>query len=309
MKTPEVSVIVPNYNHAPYLQQRIESILNQTYQYFELIILDDCSTDNSKEIIEQYKNHPKVSQVIYNTENSGSTFKQWNKGVKYAKGEFVWIAESDDVTENTLLEKTVNQMKSDKKVGLCFVNSYIIDGKNNILGLYDETFELYKKDFCIDGNELIKNYFSHCNIIPNASAVLFKRSCFENAMPCLTDYKINGDWFLWINILKNNNCTFISEPLNYFRRHKGAGSPKNVLNFKNIEEAIRINIYLRKNGFNVNHHDKLWLKSWIRQAKYDLIKLLRVNFIPIYKEAIKLYFPLPVACYLIYYTCKFKIKK
>lgn len=79
----KVSVIVPNYNHALFLEQRIESILNQTFQDFEVIILDDCSTDNSKKIIEKYRTHPKVSKIIYNDVNSGNTFKQWNTGIFY----------------------------------------------------------------------------------------------------------------------------------------------------------------------------------------------------------------------------------
>ena len=74
-----VSVIVPCYNHAPYLKQRIESILNQTYQNFELILLDDVSPDESAEILLSYKDHPKVSHCIINEKNSGSTFHQWNK--------------------------------------------------------------------------------------------------------------------------------------------------------------------------------------------------------------------------------------
>ena len=73
---PTVSVIVPNYCHAPYLEQRIESILQQTFQDFELILLDDCSTDGSREILERYRNHPKVSGIFYNERNSGSPFKQ-----------------------------------------------------------------------------------------------------------------------------------------------------------------------------------------------------------------------------------------
>ena len=64
---PTVSVIVPNYCHAPYLEQRIESILQQTFQDFELILLDDCSTDGSREILERYRNHPKVSGIFYPT--------------------------------------------------------------------------------------------------------------------------------------------------------------------------------------------------------------------------------------------------
>ena len=75
-----VSVIIPNYNHAKYLEERIDSVLNQSYKDFEVIVLDDYSTDNSKEVINKYAGHPKVSHIILNEENSGSTFKQWHKG-------------------------------------------------------------------------------------------------------------------------------------------------------------------------------------------------------------------------------------
>ena len=81
---PFFSVIIPNYNHSAYLDERIQSILNQSFQDFEIIILDDCSTDNSIEIIEKYRNEPKVSHIILNSQNSGSTFIQWNKGFEYA---------------------------------------------------------------------------------------------------------------------------------------------------------------------------------------------------------------------------------
>src|ERR1700754_4049695 len=93
--TPRVSVIVPNYNHERFLQRRLDTIFSQHYQEFEVIILDDRSGDGSLDILRKYSHHPKVSHNIYNAENSGSTFVQWRKGLQLAKGEFVWIAESD----------------------------------------------------------------------------------------------------------------------------------------------------------------------------------------------------------------------
>ena len=110
MPQPAVSVIVPNYNHAPFLRRRLDSIFNQTYQDFEVIILDDCSSDNSKEIIEQYRNRPQITHIVYNEVNSGSPFKQWAKGFDLAKGEYIWIAESDDWAELNFLEETVQIM-------------------------------------------------------------------------------------------------------------------------------------------------------------------------------------------------------
>lgn len=91
-----VSIIIPNFNHAAYLEQRIESVLKQTFQEFELILLDDSSTDKSWEIMMHYADHPLVSHCIRNEINSGSPFKQWKKGFDLAKYDLIWIAESDD---------------------------------------------------------------------------------------------------------------------------------------------------------------------------------------------------------------------
>ena len=74
-------------------------MFNQTFQDFEIIFLDDCSTDNSKAIIEDFRLNPKVKHIIHNKANSGSTFEQWKKGIELSKGEYIWVAESDDVSD------------------------------------------------------------------------------------------------------------------------------------------------------------------------------------------------------------------
>ena len=122
-----VSVIIPNYNHAPFLKERIDSVLNQTYDNFEVIILDDKSTDNSKEVIANYRGHPKISHIVYNEENSGSTFKQWQKGFSLAKGDYIWIAESDDVAHPDFLKRLMSGIESNPNVVLAFSNLKMID--------------------------------------------------------------------------------------------------------------------------------------------------------------------------------------
>ena len=112
---PKVSVIIPNYNHARFLRQRIESVLGQTYQDFEVILLDDCSTDESRSIISEYAKNPRV-RIEFNETNSGSTFKQWNKGVRLARGEYVWMAESDDYADERLLERLVKVLDEEPEV-------------------------------------------------------------------------------------------------------------------------------------------------------------------------------------------------
>ena len=99
MENPKVSVNVLNYNHAKYLRQRIDSILVQTFQDFELILLDDKSTDDSFDIIKSYQTDSHVSHVVVNEYNSGNPFSQWVKGIELSKGDYVWIAESDDVAD------------------------------------------------------------------------------------------------------------------------------------------------------------------------------------------------------------------
>ena len=129
-----VSVIIPNYNHARYLDARIQSILNQSYRDFEIIILDDCSTDNSKDVIEKYRDNEFVTHIVYNEHNSGSTFKQWENGFELAKGELVWIAESDDCCDNRFLENLVPKFDNGKVV-LAFSRSMQIDDERE-LGMY-----------------------------------------------------------------------------------------------------------------------------------------------------------------------------
>src|SRR5271155_4024439 len=112
---PTVSIIVPNYNHARFLRQRIDSILTQTFQDFELILLDDCSTDQSRSILREYTTDPRV-RLEFNDANSGSTFKQWNKGVSLTRGKYIWIAESDDYADPRLLERLVGELDADMNV-------------------------------------------------------------------------------------------------------------------------------------------------------------------------------------------------
>src|SRR6185437_16633828 len=129
---PTVSVIVPNYNHALYLPKRMESILRQTYQDFELILLDDCSTDDSRAILSQYAGDARI-RVEFNELNSG-VFKQWNKGVRLARGEYVWIAESDDYADERLLERLVSILDADPSVAFAYCRSWRVDEDDRLNG-------------------------------------------------------------------------------------------------------------------------------------------------------------------------------
>ena len=129
MSTPFVSVIIPNYNHSRYLDQRIQSVLAQTYKNFELIILDDKSTDNSVDVINKYCDNSHVSNIVVNEINSGSTFIQWQRGFNLAKGEIIWIAESDDYCELDFLEHLVNAYNAYPDSVVIYSGSQYVDSE------------------------------------------------------------------------------------------------------------------------------------------------------------------------------------
>ena len=166
-----VSVIIPNYNHSSFLKERIDSVLAQTYDNFEVIILDDNSTDDSVQIIEEYKNNPKISHIVYNTINSGSTFKQWQKGFSLASGEFIWIAESDDIADPNFLYSVMNSIERYPNTVLGFTGIYFIDEKSEIISKCK--LKTYGASLNYDGDYFIRhNMLYGCHILNASSAVL-----------------------------------------------------------------------------------------------------------------------------------------
>lgn len=257
-----VSVILPNYNHAPYLKQRIDSILNQTYQDFELIILDDCSPDNSKDVIEEYKNNSHISHIIYNEINSGSTFKQWKRGIELAKGEYIWIAESDDYAEPTFLEKIMNSI-SKYNSSLCFSLTTIVDKKNNTVMEQPAIVT----DFSMNINKFTEDYLLYSNPICNASMVVFKKDAVaENLWNDIINFKYCGDWLLWGSFCSEEDTTVseVKEYLNYFRTHSVNVSNKSedkglgILEGYKVSEIIAKRLHLKLD----KEYSKNWYYKW-----------------------------------------------
>lgn len=217
MNNPLVSVIIPNYNHAEYLDERIQSILNQTYQNFELVILDDKSTDNSVEVINRYKDNPHISCIVVNTENSGSTFKQWHKGFELAKGDVVWIAESDDACEPTLLETLVRgYVDNNAVISFCRSCKYDNHGKRKF---YDWQ-NILEADLVMPGKDFITQYMFERNCVANASSAIFNLDMAMSLDKQYMTMRGNGDWLFWVELMAKGNVVFNTNPLNFFRFHE-----------------------------------------------------------------------------------------
>lgn len=232
---PLVSVIVPNYNHEKFLAQRLNSILNQTFQDFEITILDDCSTDGSINLIETYRHHPKVSQIIMNETNGGTPFRQWSKGIPLARGKYTWIAESDDYAEPALLEKLVEMAEQNENVGIAFCNSRWVDDT----GAEGKSLSLYSESFCKKGNDEIKTLLKF-NTIQNASATLIRTDLAKQNIAGIERYRSCGDWYLYIQILKKSNVCYTSEILNSFRWYHSNTSNQAQKNDWWITEGLSI---------------------------------------------------------------------
>ncbi len=243
---PKVTVVIPNYNHEAYIEQRVESVLSQTYKNFELFILDDCSTDNSLALIEQYRSHPKVREILINTKNSGSLFKQWSKAISMASGEYLWIAESDDMAHNNFLKTTVDVISKFPKSGLVFTDSYIIDSDGKLSQRASEK----NKHLSAIGNASINRfpamhnvfeYFISNIIIWNASAVLFRTEIIKTInTSVLSTFNNAGDLYTYLNIALKKDILYINEPLNYFRQHDQNTTQKNIKSGTLFKDRIRI---------------------------------------------------------------------
>ncbi|MDA7558599.1 glycosyltransferase [Flavobacteriaceae bacterium] len=228
----QVSIIIPNYNHAKYLSQRLESVYDQTYQDFEVILLDDCSNDASVAILNTYAKHPKTSHVVFNDKNSGSTFKQWAKGLALAKGEFIWIAESDDVADLSFLENLLSLFNKDENIGIVYSNSNVINEKEEITYTISNKPKIPNKNkWCFyNGMAFIKQYMLGGNMIPNASACLIKKEALQQVDLSNNPFKLSGDWLVYSLILSQYNLVFLDKPLNYFRFHSNNVRSKNTNN-------------------------------------------------------------------------------
>jgi glycosyltransferase involved in cell wall biosynthesis len=222
MRIPKVSVIVPNYNHALFLRKRVDSILAQTVQDFELILLDDCSTDDSRLILNQYAGDPRI-RIEFNETNSGSPFKQWNKGVKLAQGEYVWIAESDDFADICFLEKLCGALDNEQDAAFAYCRSWRISLDDQVEGFADPWFDeqdpdRWARDRCSDTMACCSD-FIRANIVLNASAVVFRRDTYQRVGGADESLFLCGDWKLWAAMGMTAKIVYIAEPFNHYRFH------------------------------------------------------------------------------------------
>jgi glycosyltransferase involved in cell wall biosynthesis len=230
---PLVSVIVPNYNHGQYLHQRLQSIYAQTYENIEVILLDDNSTDDSIQILREFKNrYPLQTELILNDKNSGSGYHQWLKGINLAKGDLVWIAESDDISDLCFLETLVTKF-ANPGVSLAFCNTQFFTthiGKPtwNLHSYWSDKTELpTHMNWIISDKQFIGHGMSRYNLIPNVSSCMFRANSLAKNKIEWTSYKYVGDWLFYHISMLGGLISYESKFLNYYRSHENGVITKN----------------------------------------------------------------------------------
>lgn len=228
---PKVSVIVANYNHERFLRRRLDSIYAQTYRNFEVLLLDDCSSDGSRALMDSYAQaHPNITRTLYNETNSGSAFRQWAKGIQAVTGDLVWIAESDDYCDEHFLEVLVRCF-DDEAVMLAGARCEFVNSDETPL---QGEFTRYVSDlscaaqwegpYVETAHNEVRNALGIKNTIPNASGVVFRRPV---DMPLLSEdwwlsMRVAGDWVFYLHLIRGGKIAYAPAAINYFRRYQGS---------------------------------------------------------------------------------------
>jgi len=230
LKLPRISVVVVNYNYGHYLTERLDTIIAQTIGIYEIILVDDASDDNSMMILNDWMARHHISiTILRNKQNSGSVFGQWKKGISAASGDFVWIAEADDLSDSDFLETVLAPMLDDPTIVLSYCESRQMDGDGTF---YADNYDYYLKnasetlwasDRVAEGAHEISNSLAILNSIPNVSSILFRRTplleTFHKYASEIGSFKITADYALYVRLLSKGKMAYSRKNANIHRRH------------------------------------------------------------------------------------------
>ena len=232
-RMPRVSILLTCYNHIRYLPACVEGIRAQTFRDFEIVAIDDGSTDGTREWLSQQSD----IRCIFNAENLG-TYETLNVGLRETESEFVAVLNDDDLWEPQKLEKQIQLLDSHPKVGLVHTAGTFIDGEGNLregnpLGFGFPRFET--------GDILLGLVYENKVI---ASAALVRRACLAEVGEFNREYFGSGDWEMWFRIAEKFDVGFVDQPLTHYRVH-GANASHKLERIWRDDEKLRIWIAAR----------------------------------------------------------------
>ena len=273
---PKVSIIVPNYNHSKFLEQRFSTIINQTFQDFEIIFLDDASKDNSLEVFKKFSKHPKIAKAIINENNSGSPYRQWNRGLAESRGDYIWIAESDDFAHPAFLATMVSILDANPSVGISFCQSIKVDESAKEIGsTLDWTaelgVELWAKDFIAHGRDDCGKFLIRKCMIPNVSSALIRKAPLSSVGNAHDAMRYCGDYMTYAKLLEISDLAYVSRPLNYFRFSRNTVRTEMAHSWLHEYERAEVMAY-------ISERYPLSAKEKFEANRVYIDKLIRVSF-------------------------------
>lgn len=283
---PRVSVVIPNFNYGAYIGETLQSALNQTYSDFELIVVDDGSTDNSLEIIRRFEDHFKGRLRLLTQPNQGVAVAR-NTGIQVSRGEMIAFLDADDIWLETTLEKTLGYLEAHPDCAMVYGNTEFFDSASG-RSLGTDHGPGAKEPHA--GN-CLEPLFLDGNFIP-LMTVLMRRSVFDDIGHFDTRFKVGEDLDLWMRVAGKYLIGYIPEVLTRVRRHGGnltfqslASDKANVLILKKClrlypelkatlpEEKIKQRYYQSYYGLG----SSLVLSGKKRRGRQWLRKALRLN--------------------------------
>lgn len=249
---PLVSVIVPNYNHARFLEQRFRSIFDQTYRNIELIVLDDASSDDSRAVIARLLDEcPFPSRTAFNDIGSGNPFRQWQRGISMAQGELIWICESDDFADPAFLEHLVPSFaEMSVKMALGRIEFCKADGAPmpGMAG-FREAAEpgIWDKPVSRSAAQWFGSAFARRNIVANVGGCVFRnQSIATEVWDRASQFRIAGDWYAYIHLLGSGKLAYSPDAISYFRQHDANTSARNFDKLYYYDECWAVQQEIRR---------------------------------------------------------------
>ena len=200
-----VSIIMPSYNTGRFISETIESVLAQSYSNWELIIVDDCSTDNTDEVIEDYISDDRI-KYIKNDKNSGAAISR-NRALREAKGKWIAFLDSDDLWEAQKLEKQITFMEN-YKYRFSYTNYIEIDEDSIFNGK------------CVTGPKRITKHGMYNYCWMGCLTVMYDAEAI--GLVQIEDIKKNNDYAMWLKISKKSNFYLLYETLERYRKRSGS---------------------------------------------------------------------------------------
>lgn len=215
----KVSICIPAYNNANIIGTTIDAILEQSYRNFELIIVDDASTDNTVQVIKGYHD----SRIkLYNNEKNMGMAGNWNRCVRLASSKYIKLVCADDIIKPKCIETELEAMLSHKDVVMTINDSIMVNLQKKKLGV----FRRYPKKGIIDGNKLARNSLIVSNFFGMPCAVMFRKDVFDWVGGFDKHFKYILDFDLWLSMALYGKVLILPQKLNYFTLREDSNTGK-----------------------------------------------------------------------------------